>query len=491
MEDKNYRDDFELFLKESTDEFRMVPSRKVWYSIYNNMHPDRRWPSMTVCMLILSAVLYIGIENNNSLSNAARKYATENFNPNLNENTTDKNITFLNPTPANTSTQKQLPVPLNNTAQFDAPVITENISAVSQINSNDFIPNTNLENQLTNIIPKEKNEELIIFSNKKLVLRNKKLQLGEKTTLMNEVQNNTNETVTFQQDEKNVLIPDDILSDKEMNVIAKHENAELLKNLSLITEKSWKEDYAFRNKPAINKLKQNGSLSYYVTPSVGYRNFAKKNGFKSSTTSSNNFTNRILSADKNADDNFAVNLELGASFQYAVSSNIRIKSGLQANYTNYTSNVSALGHPTQVAIDVNNSIPFYGVSNYSSTSGKTKLNQSSIQLAVPLGADVKLAGTGNLAWYVGATLQPTYLLKGSAYVLSTDAEYYAKEPTLLRKLNLNSAIETFVSFKSSTGVTMTVGPQFRYQLFSTYKNQYNYSERLYNIGVKLGISTTF
>ena len=94
MEENNYRDEFELFLKESADEFKMVPSRRVWYSLYNNLHPDKKWPSMAVCLFILTAVLYIGIANNNSLSDAAKRASSQNFSYSSNEKNIDNNITF-------------------------------------------------------------------------------------------------------------------------------------------------------------------------------------------------------------------------------------------------------------------------------------------------------------------------------------------------------------------------------------------------------------
>ena len=56
---------------------------------------------------------------------------------------------------------------------------------------------------------------------------------------------------------------------------------------------------------------------------------------------------------------------------------------------------------------------------------------------------------------------------------------------------MNAAVETFVSFRSASGVTLSLGPQFRYQLLSTYKKEYNYTEKLYNVGVKIGIATDF
>ena len=45
--DRNLHDDyFERFLRESVEEFRMIPSRRVWTSLYNNLHPGKnglRW----------------------------------------------------------------------------------------------------------------------------------------------------------------------------------------------------------------------------------------------------------------------------------------------------------------------------------------------------------------------------------------------------------------------------------------------------------------
>jgi len=108
-----------------------------------------------------------------------------------------------------------------------------------------------------------------------------------------------------------------------------------------------------------------------------------------------------------------------------------------------------------------------------------------------LGADFKIAGNAKLNWYAGGTIQPTYVIGGNAFVLSSDEKYYISENALLRKMNLNTAIETFISFKSTNGVLLNVGPQFRYQLFSTYKNQYGYTEKIYNVGIKIGVTTTF
>ena len=52
-------DNFERMLREKADEFKMYPSARVWHSIYNNMHPSRRWPSFTMSIVLIAMLLCI------------------------------------------------------------------------------------------------------------------------------------------------------------------------------------------------------------------------------------------------------------------------------------------------------------------------------------------------------------------------------------------------------------------------------------------------
>src|SRR5690349_9201584 len=62
--EKNYNtDNFEQLLRDTTDEFRMYPSRRVWHSIYNDLHPDRKWPSLAILLLFITSIMYVGITN--------------------------------------------------------------------------------------------------------------------------------------------------------------------------------------------------------------------------------------------------------------------------------------------------------------------------------------------------------------------------------------------------------------------------------------------
>ena len=62
--DRNfYTDDFERLLREKSDEFRLYPSKRIWHSIYNNIHPGRKWPSVAMSITLITAILLMGYLN--------------------------------------------------------------------------------------------------------------------------------------------------------------------------------------------------------------------------------------------------------------------------------------------------------------------------------------------------------------------------------------------------------------------------------------------
>jgi hypothetical protein len=106
--------------------------------------------------------------------------------------------------------------------------------------------------------------------------------------------------------------------------------------------------------------------------------------------------------------------------------------------------------------------------------------------------ELKIAGLSDkLQLNAGITLQPTYITgSGSSYLPSADKLDYSKDASLLNSWNLNTGFETFISYKTSNGFTWQLGPQFRYQFFSTYSKAYTVDENLSNYGIKIGVSKT-
>jgi hypothetical protein len=93
-----------------------------------------------------------------------------------------------------------------------------------------------------------------------------------------------------------------------------------------------------------------------------------------------------------------------------------------------------------------------------------------------------------LKWFAGATIQPSYLLGGYPGQTTNEMKSYFQDGYGFRKWNVNTSFETFLSYKLRNGSRINAGPQFRYQLFSSFDNNYLYNDKQYNIGLKLGIS---
>jgi len=66
---------------------------------------------------------------------------------------------------------------------------------------------------------------------------------------------------------------------------------------------------------------------------------------------------------------------------------------------------------------------------------------------------------------------------------------WTKMPSLYRTFNINTALEAYISVQLGS-LKWSVGPQFRYQLLSSYKKEYPIKEHLYDYGIKLGMTKT-
>jgi hypothetical protein len=93
----------------------------------------------------------------------------------------------------------------------------------------------------------------------------------------------------------------------------------------------------------------------------------------------------------------------------------------------------------------------------------------------------------NIKFGAAAAFLPSFTISSRGYLLSTDKRNYLTAPDLFRTWNMNTNFTTYVSFASSS-FNWQIGPQVRYQLLSTYTNQYPVKEHLINYGIRIGIS---
>jgi hypothetical protein len=52
------RDEFEWFLQDALKDFRMTSGRRVWKSLYNNLHPNKRWPAFSTVILFICCLSF-------------------------------------------------------------------------------------------------------------------------------------------------------------------------------------------------------------------------------------------------------------------------------------------------------------------------------------------------------------------------------------------------------------------------------------------------
>lgn len=520
MERKFYTDDFEQLLKERSDEFRMYPSKRVWHSIYNDLHPGRKWPSVAVSMLLIIALLLVSYWNSNDnnsskVTTASTTAASQNIS--ITDNTVwQQNFSAITFNNKDVSLNSVGTSNKNNTSgfQIETTITTQKPNGVNSLNlplviaQKVYSKNRTTKNNST-IIASEYPEQNPNSTSPALI--NNALNATANTTVDEENVITDNSTVketnltidnTVNSTEVNT-VPVKNISEENLTATKKENTPEVITTAALpkkdalsAEDKAWIEDYALHNKAQRGKWKDRLALEFYVTPSIGYRKLA------SNSTMATNTGNYIAQSASPSgvnpmDHKPGLGLEAGLGLVYAAAKNIRLKAGVQANVTNYIINADETNHPiltTLLLNELNTGYPYMvsRISTVANTSGlqPVKLHNKTYQVSIPVGFALKLSGNSKFDWYAGATAQPTFVIGGKANLISADKRNYVSDPTFIRHWSLNAALETYVQYKFN-GYTLQVGPQLRYQLVSTYSKQFSLNENLYNTGLKIGVLKNF
>jgi len=415
---------FEQFLKEATADFKLRPSLKLWNSIYNNMHPGRKSPSLPTILLMLVLILFMEKKSNPIT-------------------TTTKN-TFL---------------------------------VISNISIDTKTATLTKQNVVSDFLSKEKKVDL---PTRDLALK----------TFVDDTQ------INFETEKAIVWTSEQVatsIANNQANVLA---NTPLRltnsKSNNIPTIASTSNQLAI---PASSKSNAGYAYQFYATPSVGYRNtfrntdplLALSNGAQLPVNDDEHVISTFHSS--------SWNLEAGGAFLMSVSKYMRIKAGMQFNFSQYGSNTNS--NPDAETLitgtkSVNSNTALFNATNNESTNQKmSDINNRSYQISLPIGTEFELTGNEDFQWFAGATIQPSYLFGGNKIMFNNDMNNIAEDPSMVRKWNINTSIETYLSYKLKNGAVINAGPQLRYQLLSTYDKSYIYSEKLYNFGIKLGVTKNF
>lgn len=470
MESNYNNENFERFLRESTDQYRMYASENVWKNIYSYLHTRRRWFGIGL-ILFLSAGFVTTIMLTNSSVSGNRQVAETKLPPVVKQestqNGTEAENLILTPYSSNKVTTKEknsLLQPLAVDGHMNPADNTVVSPAIPTI-----VLQENSDNNVNSVLPIAKNEIVEPTTPPASAT-------PENTTVLSPIQVNISDQIT---DQDAWITSIGSLMNNNTRTI----KSDIYKTTSSankpLTIESVINSYTRRNK----KL----SFQYYFTPTISYRKLSENKSYirQNSGASIYGDINNVVTHKPD------LGLEVGINGRYALTKLLKARVGLQFNTSRYDIKAfSYAAEQTTIALNPGYSVDsIRATSNYRNFNGYRSdwLHNFYFQISMPVGIEVKLAGDDKIQFGIASTLQPTYILGDRVYLLSSNYKNYAEVPALIRRWNMNTSLEAFVSY--STGkMNWQIGPQVRYQLYSSYIKEYPVKENLFDFGLKIGVS---
>ena len=437
--ERNFNNEFERFLKENADQYRMYPSAKVWNGIYNGLHTRRKWFGLGIILLLLTGSLVTVL---------------------VTRSPKETGLSINKPV----SSEKRL-APHSQIAAPDKHIVENkfpvNLSLAATPGNRQVISN--------NIFYGIPGNDVVVDENN--------LHFNEPTTNAEPLAINITDELTDQ----------DLVNNDRPQKISTYPRKFTASNAFDWTIESVLNSF---RPPKYKRF----AFQLNFTPTVSYRKLSANKAFLSSASQQANVPTSFAAL---YDVNSAVThkpdigLELGFTSKYSLARNFRVKAGVQFNVNRY--DIKAFNYPSELttfALKTNAGVDsVHAQSSHRNFSGYKSdwLQNFYFEISVPVGLEIDIAGDDRVQFGVAGTIQPTYILGDRAYLLSTDYKNYAEVPYLIRRWNISAGFETFVSY--STGkMKWQVGPQVRYQLLSSFVEKYPVKENLFDFGLKVGIS---
>jgi len=427
MDGKNNDREFEQFLKENADNHRLYPADSVWENIHARLHPKKRWPLTAILLLAFTtgSITWIGYGERSIES--VRSASTREASATTNEIVSD----FVSDVPQFVNGLAKA----KEVSSTEAPMVSVQISA------------TKIEPAIAIADVQEISSEVTtsISSNKPTAL--------------------TVEPASVSSDAINTTEPSYPLS------------------IESVTNSYQRQKHSPRFR-----------WQLHFTPTVSYRSLKEDQKFIAQARMNLSAAPLAASTELSNVINHRPDLgmQLGLLGTYPLGKRLDLIAGLQFNVSKY--DIKAFNYPTEVATIalVNAWGGSTAVTTVTSFRSNGFMNKASwlrnyyYSLSAPVGLEWRILGKKQNHWGFSGTIQPTYMVGNRSYIISMDYQNYAEVPYLINKWNLNVGLETYAKF--TVGKTdFRVGPQVRYQLFSSFKKGYPVSEHLYDFGVKLGI----
>ncbi|MEO5564689.1 MAG: hypothetical protein ABIR18_14685 [Chitinophagaceae bacterium] len=457
--ESNYRNrEFEQYIKESADQYRMFPSEKVWKGVHNTLHTRRKWYGIGLAFLLLmtgTAVTWVMMSYPVSKNQSVAAV-----------NTNDKATKAAVPSEVS-------PEAINNVLPFKNRSVSKTTDpAAAPV----ILPAITAEEIAGNTISFSPAEQPVISRNERI--QSVPFAGPQKNTIASSIGNPFNQ---FTDDDDKSLASETRRQSVKMSSSDRPLHNEI--------------NYPGSFEDATNayipeKIAKKLSWQFFVTPTISYRKLDENKSFNN-LTAGYPFASSLTDVNKAVTHKPDMGLQIGLSARYPVTRNLSIRGGLQFNLNRY--DIKAFAYNPEVA-----TINLNGTNGNSSVSTLTQYRTYSgyksdwlknfyFSVSVPIGAELKLFGNKNTSFGIAGTVQPTYILKDRAYLISSDYKNYAKVPWLIRHVNLNTGFEAFVNYHAGN-TQWQVGPQVRYQVLSSFHNKYPVKENLFDFGMKIGLT---
>jgi len=471
MESNFNNENFERFLKESSDQYRMYASENVWKNIYGYLHTRRRWFGIGLILLLSAGFVTTIMLTNSSVSanpQVVDKKASQTLKSQPVDNSIEPESLIISPY-SNKGTIKE------KAALLQPFTITEN-----------NIPNTRVDAVAGTSAISSASSTSTLNPNISSATNKNEIAI-EQPSLQNEISQNP---VAFYP--ISVSISDQFTDE---DAWTRYSGGLLNKDSRPVSNDIFKAGTSSSNPLTIESVinsytRRNKRLSfqYYFTPTISYRKLSENKSYIRSQGSGSAIYGDINNVVTHKPD---MGLEVGVNARYTLNKLIKLRAGLQFNTSRY--DIKAFNYAseqTTIALNTGYSVDsIRTTSNYRNFNGYSSdwLHNFYFQISLPVGLELKLAGDDKVQFGIASTIQPTYILGDRVYLLSSNYKNYAEVPSLIRRWNMNTSFEAFVSY--STGkMNWQIGPQVRYQLHSSYVKEYPVRENLFDFGLKIGVS---
>lgn len=467
MENQKYQDEFEQFLHDEVKQHRMYPSDRVWSNIRTELHGHRSWPALTFISLFIITAL--------TLSTVLS--TQENFHP--------QPLSIPNVAKVEQETIAAHQAAGEKSRHYFnklAPVnITMNTIAAMDYPTTDLFASNNSLSQTDLTLAKENNIQQQTISRTKITNSLTLTAIPQQVEFIQQTEMVSPEIITAKPVDETVPAQDiHLLQEKDPTA------DDYLKDFSYNKTQTFK-------RSSVSKF----GFQFYVTPSTSYRRLSDEKVraiIQPAVTSLpvNTPLNQLSNVNEVVRHRPAVGLEVGFAVLYNITSRLKLKTGLQLNIRQYQIETfqSRTYDPTTISL-----ISFNGVENitrfspYNNNVGykQTELENKVYQLAIPIGIQWDVIKGKHVGINMEASVQPTFNLNKSVYLLSTDYRHYAEGNDLVRKWNINTSVGLNLSYTAGK-TSWQIGPQVRYQHLPTYSNKYPIKEYLMDYGMRIGLT---